>query len=182
MLGLKGFDLRMGVGMMSGFAPPLSFGHFPRERGQPGPLATPFALTLALTLALSHRGRGNYWHTLTRDPLLIFPWEGEVKAGEGRGDLFVVKVGVGGGDGSFGCLVGRGRFQTCPYEGRGLRRSQGASCGPSPLDGRSVRRAAGFRRKDVDLGASYDVNMREDVNGLDGVDRQDGSEVWCYGT
>ncbi len=55
MLGLKGFDLRIGVGMMSGFAPPLSFGHFPRERGQPGPLAA----TFTLTLALSHRGRGD---------------------------------------------------------------------------------------------------------------------------
>ena len=36
--------------------PPLSFGHFPRTAGEPYHLSAPFTLTLAL----SHRGRGEY--------------------------------------------------------------------------------------------------------------------------
>ena len=36
--------------------PPLSLGHFPRERGKPCPVAALFTLTLAL----SHRGRGDF--------------------------------------------------------------------------------------------------------------------------
>ena len=97
--------------------------------GGVGPMAAPFTLTLAL----SHRGRGDYWHTLTWDPLLVSPWEGEVTFGEGRGDF------------------------------------PGTSWHPAPLDGRTVPRAAGLRRNDV--------NVRVDVDG-----NPDNSEVWCYGT
>ena len=67
-----------------------------------GPMAAPFTLTLALshrgrgdcrwftlTLALSHRGRGDCrWFTLTRDPLLISPWKGEGMVVGGRGDCW----------------------------------------------------------------------------------------------
>ena len=42
-------------GLHCRFAPPLSFGHFPRGAGETLPLGRPFTLTLAL----SHRGRGD---------------------------------------------------------------------------------------------------------------------------
>ncbi len=171
--------------MMIGFAPPLSFGHFPRDRGQPGPLAAPFTLT-CLPFLISRwegplhnprhsgesrnpEGRGNGANCGKRvvanpfGALCKYPWEGDVKAG------------VGGGDGSFGCLVGRGRFETCPYECRGLRRSQRASRGPSPLD-------SGFRRNDVSGHPGDDVDRRNDVSGRYGVEgRLDDNEGWCYG-
>ena len=57
LLGLRdwwdAFTLRPGHTPRTRFAPPLSFGHFPRERGKPDPAL------ITLTLTLSHRGRGN---------------------------------------------------------------------------------------------------------------------------
>ena len=55
--------------MFGWYGPPLSFGHFPRERGQPRPLASPFPLTPGSSpgqaLALSHGG--GWCKTLAED-------------------------------------------------------------------------------------------------------------------